>query len=294
MRFTKMHGLGNDYIFIDGTTHDLEGVDLAELAVKMSDRHFGVGGDGIILILPSRVADFRMRIFNSDGSEAEMCGNGVRCFARYVYDRGLTTKTEITVETLAGEIRPRLLLEGGEVRAVRVNMGLPRFDPAKIPVVGDFASEGTGPVRVKIPLDDGTADGYALSMGNPHCVIFSQEAGVDMARSRGPLVEALSMFPHRVNVEFARVEGPSELAVYVWERGAGFTLACGTGACAAVVAALSRGLVRGPVVRARLPGGELAIEWDGSGPVYLTGPAEFAFEGTYLGSIPRRKERSGG
>ncbi len=274
MKVTKLHGLGNDYIYIDGTAEDLQGWDLPQLARMLSDRHFGVGGDGIILILPSSVADFRMRIFNADGSEAEMCGNGIRGFAKYVYEHGLTDKTELEIETGAGIIRPQLRVESGRVVSVRVDMGEPRLNRRQIPMRGEPADQPA--IDVSIPLGDRLLTATCVSMGNPHCVIFVDELSDELVRTIGPQVENHDLFPQRTNVEFAIVESSDRIRMRVWERGAGETLACGTGACATAVAAALTGRA-GRRVTVHLLGGQLEIEWAEDNHVYMTGPAEEVF-----------------
>ncbi|NPV47337.1 MAG: diaminopimelate epimerase [Armatimonadetes bacterium] len=269
MRFTKMHGLGNDYLYFDGFAEDLERYDLARLSQLLSDRHFGVGSDGIILILPSDRADFRMRMFNSDGSEGEMCGNGIRCFAKFVYDRGLTTKTELEVETGAGIIRPTMIVENGKVTWVRVDMGQPRLKRGQIPMGGDPEAPAQG-VVIELPGKAYTA--HCVSMGNPHCVIFVDEITDAQVLGDGPLLETHELFPRKTNVEFAQVLSSRELRMRVWERGAGETLACGTGACATAVAAHLAGHC-GREVTVHLRGGDLKIEWRADDRVMMTGPA---------------------
>jgi len=274
MRLTKMHGLGNDYLYIDTHREALEGVDLAWLARVLSDRNFGVGGDGIILIMPSERADFRMRMFNADGSESEMCGNGMRCFARYVYDHGLTRKTELVVETGAGPIRPALTVEDGRVVSVTVDMGCPAPARKSIPMVGSPEDESV----VSHPL---VADGYefrvtCVSMGNPHCVIFVEDVQSAPVRTAGPLIERHEAFPARTNVEFVKVLSPQLIQMRVWERGSGETLACGTGASASLVAAVLNGLT-GRSCTVRLLGGDLQVEWRADDHVSLTGPAVEVF-----------------
>lgn len=276
MQITKMHGIGNDYIYIDGTTQDLSGLDLPVLARALSDRHFGVGGDGMILILPSDQADFRMRMFNSDGSESEMCGNGLRCFARYVYDHGLTASTELVVETGAGLLRPTLHLTDGEVTSVTVNMGVPILARERIPMLG---SPADGPV-----IEEGLVVGdqeyriTCVSMGNPHCVLFVDDVAEAPVRTLGPLIEHHEVFPARTNVEFVHVQAPTVLRMRVWERGSGETLACGTGASASVVAASLTGRA-GRVCTVKLSGGDLTIDWRDDGDLFLTGPAVEVFAG---------------
>jgi diaminopimelate epimerase len=276
VHFHKIHGLGNDFVL----TRDLDPVrhDLAQAARVLCDRHFGVGADGLIVVLPGERADFRMRIFNPDGSEAEMCGNGIRCFAKYVYEEGLTQKTALTVETLAGIIKPELKVVGGRVAEVRVDMGRPRFAADEIPVVGF----GRGPVKdARIEVEGTGVFFTAVSMGNPHAVIPVENLTQVPWQILGPALESHSAFPRKTNVEFAQVLGPHEVRVVVWERGAGPTLACGTGACATVVAlALTGRLDRQATVH--LPGGDLDILWAEDDHVYMTGPATTVFAGEYL------------
>ena len=276
MRFAKMHGLGNDFIVIYGLSEVPERAD--ELAVRMCDRHFGVGADGLVFILPSERADCRMRIFNADGSEAEQCGNAIRCVAKYIYDNGLVDTVEPRIETAgAGVQQLSLKVTGGKVDAVRVNMGAPVLEPAKIPAKLD----GERLVNVPIEAAGRQFRMTAVSMGNPNCVIFVDDAeAVDLAQW-GPSLEHHPLFPNRTNVEFVTVRTRSELIMRVWERGAGPTLACGTGACASLVAAVLNGTAdRSADVR--LPGGTLRIEWDErDGNVYMTGPVETVFFGEW-------------
>lgn len=279
MYFTKMHGLGNDFVVVNGFSQVLP-TDPAALAHRVCDRRFGVGADGLVLILPSESAQFRMRIFNPDGSEPEMCGNAIRCVALYAYRRGLTADRRMEVETLAGPIRPELRFEDGK-EAVRVDMGRPRLSRAEIPMVGT-----PGPVvGERLEAGERSFEVTAVSMGNPHCVIFASEPGEleeQEFRRYGPLLERHPAFPARTNVEFVAVDSPGEVRVRVWERGAGPTPACGTGACAVVVAGVLTGRT-GRTVNVRLPGGVLLIEWpDDSGPVYMSGPAEEVFDGKLL------------
>ncbi|MDN5347334.1 MAG: diaminopimelate epimerase [Clostridia bacterium] len=276
MRFVKMHGLGNDFILINALQEKLPG-DLPGLARRACDRRFGIGADGLILLLPSTRADVRMRIINADGSEAEMCGNGIRCLAKYAYESGIVPKTEMTVETLAGLILPRLIIKGGRVEAVQVDMGQPRFEREALPM------SGTGHPVIEEPI---TVDGKewritCLSMGNPHCVIFVPEVAKEQVQVVGPLLEKHPLFPRGVNVEFVELRSRRELVMRVWERGAGETLACGTGACAAAVAAALTGRT-GREVKVHLPGGYLEINWLPDGRVLMTGPAETVFSGEYL------------
>lgn len=276
VHFHKIHGLGNDFVL----TRDLDPFrhDLARAARVLCDRHFGIGADGLIVVLPSERADFGMRIFNPDGSEAEMCGNGIRCFAKYVYEEGLTRKTALTVETLAGIIKPELKVVADRVAEVRVDMGRPRLLSEEIPVVGF----GQGPVKdARIEVEGTEVSFTAVSMGNPHAVVPVEDLNRVPWQVLGPALESHEAFPRKTNVEFAQVLGPHEVQVVVWERGAGPTLACGTGACATVVAlSLTGRLDRHATVH--LPGGDLDILWAEDDHVYMTGPATTVFFGEYL------------
>lgn len=270
VRFTKMHGLGNDYLVIDAMQAPPPEEKLPALARALSHRHFGIGSDGIILVLPSRVGHFRMRILNSDGSEAEMCGNGVRLFAKYVYERGYTTERDLEIETLAGIMRPRLQVHGGSVTGVRVDMGAPRLARSEIPMKGPDQSRVVNePLRVGGRRYRITA----VSMGNPHCVLFVDDVDRTKVEEIGPAIEHHDLFPRRTNVEFVQVLGENELTMRVWERGAGETLACGTGASAALVAAvLNQRAARKAVVHLR--GGDLKVSWNPEdGHVFIEGPA---------------------
>jgi len=278
MKFTKMHGAGNDYVYINAFEEQVD--DPAVLARAVSDRHFGVGSDGLILILPSKLADVRMRMFNADGSEAEMCGNGVRCVAKYAYDYGLVKGTAITVETGAGVLPLQLNLDpAGRVATVRVNMGSPRLAPAEIPVVG--LGDGARVVEEPLQVLDRTFLVTCVSMGNPHCVIFVDAVETFPVASYGPAIENHPVFPQRINVEFVQVLSRGEVRQRTWERGAGETLACGTGASAVTVAGVLTGRTDGTVVN-HLLGGDLAMEWRGEGEVFMTGPAAEVFTGEYL------------
>ena len=283
MKFTKMQGAGNDYIFIDARYME---ADWPALSQAMSDRHFGVGGDGIILILPSDVAHLKMRMFNADGSEGEMCGNGIRCFAKYAIERGIAHPGEsgLRVETLAGERTVIPLMKGVEVVRARVAMGAPQLEPSKVPVVlGTAPTENVGAAVVNYPVEIG---GTSLklsfvSMGNPHAVAFIRQRVDEFPlHTIGPLVEHHSMFPKRVNFEVVNVERNGTLEARVWERGSGETMACGTGACAIAVASRLLGLTSGPI-DITLPGGTLKVDWDGEGEVYLEGDAVQTFEGEW-------------
>lgn len=276
IKFTKMHGIGNDYVYIDCMNHTPDR--LAELSIEMSDRHTGIGGDGIILILPSETADFKMRIFNADGSEAKMCGNGIRCVGKYVYDNGLTTKTEIAVDTNSG-IKYLTLRPGtdGKIAEVTVDMGEPDLIAAHVPVKYD------GEKMIEAAIDTTTGGRLAVtavSMGNPHGVIFYDGESPDV-HVTGRELEMHYMWPDRANIEFARVISPSEIAMRVWERGSGETMACGTGACATAVAAITTGRT-GRTVTIHLLGGDLTIFWNQEdNHVYMTGGATTVFTGTY-------------
>jgi len=276
MRFTKMHGAGNDYVYVDGFSQPLPD-DLPELARRVSDRHFGVGADGLILILPSEAADARMRMFNADGSEAEMCGNGIRCVGKYVYDHGLVQRPSLVIETGAGLRRLDLELADGRVSRVRVDMGEPILDPAEIPV--DLPGQRV--INVPLDLGDRTLAVTCVSMGNPHCIIFVERLSDDWVLGVGPKVERDRRFPRRTNVEFVETISPSEANVRVWERGSGETLACGTGACAVCVAGALAGRT-GRRLLARLPGGELELQWsEEDNHVWMTGPAVEVFSGEW-------------
>lgn len=282
LTFTKMHGLGNDYVYVDGHEEDLDRFDLGRLATIVSNRNFGVGSDGLILILPSDVADFRMRIFNPDGSESNMCGNGMRCCAKYVYDHGLTDLTELTFETLAGIIKPSLTVEDGKVTCVTVDMGEPRLARGEIPMLGEPADE---PV-IEEPLEVGgeTLLVTAVSMGNPHCITFVEDADSAPVAELGPAIENHPMFPDRTNVEFVEVVDREHVRMRVWERGAGITLACGTGASATCVAcALNDKTER--AIEVELLGGVLEIEWREDNHVLMTGPAIEVFTGVLRDEI---------
>ena len=274
VRFTKMHGAGNDYIYLDATGEMPE--DLPELSRRMSDPHFGVGSDGLVAVMTSDIADFRMRMFNSDGSEAEMCGNASRCIAKFVYEKGLTDSETVTLETLAGIKVLHLHVREGVVESVTVDMGAPVLEPASVPVQS---------LDPKLRLaEEETVDGRTyritgVSMGNPHGVIFVDEIDDDLVLRQGPLLEEAPIFPAKANIEFAKVLDRSTIEMRVWERGTGETLACGTGACATAVAAALNGLT-GREVDVLLRGGTLHIRWDETdGHVFMTGPAAFICDG---------------
>lgn len=276
MKFTKMHGCGNDYIYING--FDIDVADPAALSVKMSNRNFGVGSDGIVLILPSDQADFRMRMFNADGSEAEMCGNAIRCVGKYVYDNQMTDKTNISIDTLAGVKILDMTIEDGKVTYAKVDMGEPILKAEDIPVVSKLEpviGEEIEALGVKYAFT-------CVSMGNPHAITFVEDTDHFPLEEVGPKIEVHEKFPRKVNAEFVQVVDSETLKMRVWERGSGETLACGTGACATLVAAvLNRRANRKATVQ--LLGGDLIIEWDeATNHVFMSGPATTVFEGEWM------------
>ena len=273
MKFTKMQGLGNDYVYVNCMEQMVE--DAAETARRVSDRHFGIGSDGLILICPSDKADFEMRMYNADGSRGEMCGNGIRCVGKYVYDYGLTDKTSLSVETLGGIKHLFLEVEDGKVSLVKVDMGPAILEPEKIPVT----AEGSRVVDEPLQVDGKTFRMTCVSMGNPHAVIYVDDVqGMDLEKT-GPSFENHERFPNRINTEFVHVLDRNTVEMRVWERGSGETLACGTGACAVAVASILNGYTEDQVT-VRLLGGDLKIEWDReANKVYMTGPAEVVFDG---------------
>jgi diaminopimelate epimerase len=276
MRFTKMQGAGNDYIYVDCFRQPMPH-DPAGLSRAVSDRHFGVGGDGLILICPSDKADARMRMFNADGSEAEMCGNGVRCVAKFVYDHGLVRKPTLCVETGRGVLTLELEVAAGAVRQVRVEMGEPILAAAQIPTT----LPGDPPQDVPLEVGGQPLRVTCVSMGNPHCITFVDEITDAQVLGLGPQVERHPAFPRRVNAEFVRVNRPDDVTVRVWERGSGETLACGTGACAVAVAGVLTGRTQRRVT-AHLPGGDLRLHWsEADNHVYMTGPAVEVFSGDW-------------
>lgn len=273
MKFTKMQGLGNDYVYVNCLKEKVESP--SEMARRVSDRHFGVGSDGLILICPSECADFEMKMYNADGSRGEMCGNGIRCVGKYVYDYGLTDQTEISVETLGGIKHLSLTVEEGKVALVKVDMGSPIFVPEQIPV----KVEGNHAVNIPISVDGDEYRMTCISMGNPHAVVYLDDIQNMEIEKIGPKFEHHSCFPNRVNTEFARVLDRETVEMRVWERGSGETLACGTGACAVAVASMVNGLTE-DCVTVQLLGGNLKIEWDREkNVVYMTGPATVVFDG---------------
>ncbi len=314
MKFTKMHGIGNDYVYVNAIEENID--DPSSLAVLVSDRHFGIGSDGLILIRASEKADFMMDMYNADGSRGMMCGNGIRCVGKYVYDHGLTDKKIVTIETLSGvktlnlTVKPVDEVEGYKavsnngyvVSAATVNMGSPIFEPDKIPII---TSEGFVPaklskvievnpvkdvgmnpdekvaIRMSIVVDDSFYSGTCVSMGNPHCVVFVDDVDNFPVEKQGPLFENNRLFPERINTEFVQIIDKEHVKMRVWERGSGETLACGTGACAVAVACVLNGHTEDEVTVSLL-GGDLKIRWDRSeNLVFMTGPATTVYEGTF-------------
>lgn len=274
MKFTKMQGLGNDYVYVNCLKETVK--DPVQTAIKVSDRHFGIGSDGLILILPSQKADFKMSMYNADGSQAEMCGNGIRCVGKYVYDYGLTDKTSISVETLAGIKYLDFTVEDGKVALVTVDMGAPELLAKKVPVLCEKEQ------AIEEPIEVGGKEWKmtCVSMGNPHCVVFLSEPVKDFPLEKvGPLFENHPCFPKRVNTEFIEVLDRKTVNMRVWERGSGETMACGTGACASAVAAVLCGYTE-PEITLHLLGGDLLVRWDREqNKVFMTGPAKVVFDG---------------
>lgn len=276
LRFTKMHGAGNDYVYVD-CFQQAPPEHIPELARRIADRHAGVGGDGLILIGPSDVADVRMRMFNADGSEAEMCGNGVRCVAKYVYEHGIARNHLLKVETQRGVLMLELFASGGRVDRVRVNMGPPILEAAKIPTT----LAGNPVIDAELPLDDRTLRVSSVSMGNPHCILFVEALTDELVLGLGPTIETHASFPQRVNVEFVQVLSPTEVRQRTWERGSGETMACGTGAAAVCVAGVLAGRTDRDLL-VHLPGGDLALQWrEQDNHVMMTGPAVEVFTGQW-------------
>ena len=277
IKFTKMQGLGNDYVYIDAIYQNIN-QESSSLAQFVSNRNFGVGSDGLILICKSEVADFKMRMFNSDGSEAEMCGNGIRCVGKFVYDKGLTDKTEVSIETLAGIKVLQLNVKDGKVETVRVDMGEPILEPDKIPVIST-----ENPVTNLKAIAEGKDFTFTcVSMGNPHAITIVEDVQNFDVNKYGKVLEIDKQFPKRINVEFAQIVDDENIKMRVWERGAGETLACGTGACATAVACYLNGYTKRNVT-IELLGGKLFIEWNKeNNHVYMTGPAVTVFEGELL------------
>ncbi|MFZ4455131.1 MAG: diaminopimelate epimerase [Bacteroidales bacterium] len=273
MRFLKMHGAGNDYVYVNGFEETVS--DPAELAIRVSDRNFGIGSDGLVIIRPSETCDFRMSMYNADGSEAEMCGNASRCVGKYVYDMGMTTKTDLTLETKAGVKLLKLFVTDGTVSTVCVDMEEPILTPALIPV----NAEGDKAIRVPIVVNDIVYHATCVSMGNPHAVIFVEDVDLFDVHGIGRQIEVHPLFPKRTNVEFVQIVSPTTLKMRVWERGSGETLACGTGACASLVASVLNGLSE-RTATLKLRGGDLNIEWrESNNRIYMTGGATKVFAG---------------
>jgi len=275
MKFTKMEGCGNDYVYVNGFEEKIDNPN--EVAIAVSDRHFGIGSDGLIIINPSEVADFKMCMYNADGSEGKMCGNGIRCVAKYVYDFKLTDKDVITVETLSGIKTLKLNVENGKVKTVRVNMGAPILECDEVPVKYDDEKMINKPVKV----DGKTFNITCVSMGNPHAVTFINDTDNLEIEKIGPKFENNEIFPDKVNTEFIQIIDKNTIKMRVWERGSGETFACGTGACASVVASVLNGLTENKVT-VKLLGGDLEIEYNqDENTVYMTGPARVVFTGEY-------------
>jgi len=276
MKFTKMHGAGNDYVYINGFEEQVD--DPADLARRVSHRQFGIGSDGLILILPSEVADVRMRMFNLDGSESEMCGNGIRCVAKYAYDHGLVNSLEITAETGAGVLSLTLFPgEAGLIERVRVDMGAPQLTRGAIPMVGVPEEQA---IAVPLEVSGQHYEVTAVSMGNPHAVVFVDDVETFPVAEIGPLIENHPWFPELVNVEFVQVVSPTEVSQRTWERGSGETLACGTGASAVTTAGVLTGRTERKITN-HLRGGDLELEWLAGGSIMMTGPAVEVFSGDY-------------
>lgn len=280
IKFTKMEGLGNDYIYIDCTSKDINNP--SELSKKISDRHFGIGSDGLILIKKSKIADFKMQMYNSDGSEAEMCGNGIRCVGKYVYDKGLTNKTNLKIETLAGIKILELNLEKGKVSIVKVDMGEPVLKSEDIPIKDGKKFESKVKkifYKVNVNIKDELRELTCVSMGNPHAIDFVNDVQCTDVHKYGSIIEIDKHFPKKINAEFIEIIDKNNIKMRVWERGAGETLACGTGACASVVACALNGYIENEA-NVELLGGTLKIRWDKeNNHIYMTGPATTVFEG---------------
>ena len=275
MQFSKMQGLGNDYVYVDGSRETVR--DPEKLARAISDRHYGAGSDGLVLILPDAEADFRMRMFNADGSEAEMCGNAARCIGKYVYEKGLTRKRQIRLQTNGGTKILSLDVEGEQVTAVEVDMGEPAFRPEQIPA----ALSGDRVIHYPVKVAQERFELTCVNMGNPHAVAFVEDAEHFDVYRFGPLLENHVLFPQRANIEFVTVEGRDQMRMRVWERGSGETMACGTGACASLAAAVITGRCDRKAT-VRLNGGNLEVRWDEKdGHIYQKGPANFVYEGEW-------------
>lgn len=273
MKFTKMHGIGNDYVYVNCLEETVK--DPTAVAIQVSDRHTGIGSDGLILIKPSETADFMMDMYNADGSRGKMCGNGIRCVAKYVYDYGLTDKTSICIETLAGIKQIQLTIKDGKAEKICVNMGEPGLTPAQVPV----QEKGTSTVDLPIVIDNQTYHMTCVGMGNPHAVVYVEDVSELRLETIGPGFENHPMFPEKVNTEFVKVLDPTHLEMRVWERGSGETFACGTGACATLVASVLNGYSQRRAT-VHLLGGDLDIYWNPEDNcVYMTGPATTVYDG---------------
>lgn len=279
LNFTKMHGAGNDYVYVDCFNNPTP-ADPKTLAVEVADRNKGIGGDGLILICPSEIADARMRMFNADGSEAEMCGNGLRCVAKYVYDHGIATTERLKLETGAGVLAVELTIENGKVQTVKVDMGEPILKPADVPTtLGDGLEDPV--VNFPIEIDGRNFEVTCVSMGNPHCIIYVDDATDDLVHRIGPLIETDPRFPAKTNVEFIEIISPTEVKQRTWERGSGETLACGTGASAVCVAGVLTGKTERRLIN-HLLGGTLVLEWvEATNHVFMDGPATEVFSGVW-------------
>ena len=283
MEFTKVHGTGNDFVLVDCRHETIK--DFSAAAKEMCQRHFGIGADGLLAVLSPKEVDnnYQMRIFNSDGSEAEMCGNGIRCFAHYLVNNNLTEKEELRIETKAGIIKPRIISTKESKSQVQVNIGQPRFKPKQVPInIEESDLDFVDNYKIEVSGKEFTIS--CVSMGNPHTVIFVDTLEEVKLRKWGPTLETADLFPENTNVEFIEVAASDRIKMKVWERGVGVTLACGTGACGAAVVGIKKGLLEKEVT-VELPGGELLISWSGTkeAPVKMTGPAETVFVGEYKG-----------
>ncbi|RKL64442.1 diaminopimelate epimerase [Thermoanaerobacteraceae bacterium SP2] len=276
MEFVKMHGLGNDFILVNGFKEDVSKI--IKKSKMLCDRHFGIGADGVILALPSDKADVKMRVINSDGSEAPMCGNGIRCFARYVFTRGIVSKTKMSVETLAGIMKPEIIIIDDVIEAVKVDMGHYSLLKKDVPIMGSPDEEA---LDLEVEAQDRKYIATGVSMGNPHCVIFVDNVDGVPLEKVGPILENHPLFPKKTNVEFIEVKGKDHLKMRVWERGCGLTLACGTGACASAVAAYKKGIA-GNKVKVSLTVGDLMIEIQDDRRVFMTGPAKEVYSGDII------------
>ncbi|MHA1380182.1 MAG: diaminopimelate epimerase [Candidatus Helarchaeota archaeon] len=275
MHFYKYSSIGNDFILVNNIEEKISLDKFPELAKRLCKRRFAIGADGILVLDNSKTSNFQMKVFNNDGSEAEMCGNGIRAIAKHVYEQKLTTKTKITFETLAGTIVPKINLKNGSVEDIEVDMGIPRLSRAEIPMKGD----NTKVINENLKIDNEDFAITCVSMGNPHCVIYTDDIdSIDI--KIGEKIEHHPIFPNRINVEFTQVKNKDEQVVRVWERGAGETLACGTGACATVVSSiLNNFFKKEQLIKVHLPGGDLKIKWAKNNHVYMTGPSDKIFEG---------------